>query len=111
MASNKPNPEWWTEVLKDLELHDEIWFNTIRVLISVDLRSGSKIANIALDRLIRQGLIDQDEKEVSLAMQQWLRYPAILANRLANSQGILSKEVFELFDSWNLTNQMVVFLF
>ena len=58
MASNKPNPEWWTEVPKDLELHDEIWFNAIRALISVNSRSGSWIADVALDWLIRQGLID-----------------------------------------------------
>ena len=58
MASNKPNPEWWTKVPKDLELHDEIWYNAIRVLILVDLRSGLRIAEIALDWLIRLGLID-----------------------------------------------------
>ena len=98
MASNKPNPEWWTKVPKDLELHNEIWFNTIRALILVDLRSGSRVADVALDWLIRQGLIDQDEKEVSLAMQQWLQYLAILADRLANSQGILAKEVcYQIF--------------
>ena len=93
MASNKANVDWWTETPKDLILHDQIWYNTIRVLISVESRSGSKIADAALDQLIREGLVDRDEKEVSLAMQQWLRYPAILADRLANSQGILSKEV------------------
>ena len=93
MASNKPNPDWWTETLKDLILHDQIWFNAIRALISGELRSGSRVVDVALDRLIREGLIDQDEKEVSLAMQQWLHYPAILADCLANSQGILLKEV------------------
>ena len=93
MASNKPNPNWWTETLKDLILHDQIWFNAIRVLISVELRSDSRVADAALDWLIREGLIDRDEKEVLLAMQQWLQYPAILADRLANSQGVLSKEV------------------
>ena len=72
MASNKPNPEWWSEVPKDLELHDEIWFDAIRALISVDSRSGLRIANVALDWLIRLGLIDWDEKEALLAMQQWL---------------------------------------
>ena len=79
-----------------MELHDEIWFNAIRALILVDSRFGLRIADIPLDRLIRLGLIDRDEKEVSLTMQQWLRYPAILADRLANSQGILAKEVFDL---------------
>ena len=66
MASNKPNPDWWTETLKDLILHDQIWFNAIRALISVKLRSDSRIADTALDRLIREGLIDRDEKDVSL---------------------------------------------
>ena len=94
MASNKPNPNWWTKVPKDLELHDEIWFNTIRALISVKSRSGSRISDAALDCLIRIGLIDRDEKEVSLVMQQWLCYLAILADCLANSHRILDKEVF-----------------
>ena len=93
MASNKANSDWWTETLKDLILHDQIWYNAIRALVSVESRSDSRIADTALDRLIREGLIDRDEKEVSLAMQQWLRYPAILADRLANSQGVSSKEV------------------
>ena len=93
MASNKASSDWWTETPKGLILHDQIWYNSIRALVSVESRSGSRIADTALDRLIREGLIDRDEKEVSLAMQQWLRYPAILADRLANSQGVLSKEV------------------
>ena len=80
MASNKPNPDWWTETLKDLILHDEIWYNAIRALMSVESRLGLRIADAPLDRLIRLGLIDQDEKEVLLAMQQWLHYPAILAD-------------------------------
>ena len=96
MASNKPNPDWWTKTPKDLILHDQIWFNAIRALISVESRSGSRVADAALDRLIREGLIDRDEKEVLLAMQQWLRYPAILVDRLANSQGVLLKEVIGL---------------
>ena len=93
MASNKASADWWTETPKDLILHDQIWFNAIRALISVESRSGSQVADTALDRLIKEGLIDRDEQEVSSAMQQWLRYPAILADRLANSQGILGKEV------------------
>ena len=93
MASNKANLDWWTETLKDLILHDQIWYNAIRALVSVELRLDSRIADAALDRLIREGLIDWDEKEVSAAMQQWLRYLAILVDRLANSQGVLSKEV------------------
>ena len=95
MASNKVNANWWTETPKDLILHDQIWYNAIRALVSVESRSDSRIADAALDRLIREGLIDQDEKEVSLAMQQWLHYLVILADHLANSQGVLSKEVID----------------
>ena len=73
MASNKANSDWWTGTPKDLILHDQIWYNAIRVLVSVESRSDLRIADAALDRLIREGLIDRDEKEVSLAMQQWLR--------------------------------------
>ena len=93
MASNKASADWWTETPRDLIFHDQIWYNAIRALVSVESRSDSRIADAALDRLIKEGLIDWDEKEVSLAMQQWLRYPAILADCLANSQGVLSKEV------------------
>ena len=98
MASNKANADWWTKTPKDLILHDQIWFNAIRALVSVESRSDSRVADAALDRLIREGLIDRDEKDVLLAMQQWLRYPAILADRLANSQGVLSKEVIGCLD-------------
>ena len=113
MASNKPNPNWWTEVPKDLELHDEIWFNTIRALLSVESRSSLRVVDVASDWLIRQGLIDQDEKEVSLAMQQWLQYPVILADCLANSQGILAKEVIGsiIHLSLLILTNSVVFLF
>ena len=96
MASNKASVDWWTKTLKDLILHDQIWYNAIRALISVESRSGSQVADVTLDRLIREGLIDRDEKEVSLAMQQWLQYLVILADCLANSQGVLSKEVIGL---------------
>ena len=78
----------------------------------MESRSDSRIADAALDRLIREGLIDRDEKEVSLAMQQWLRYLAILADRLANSQGVLSKEVIGFCYVYSFViNQLVVFLF
>ena len=73
MASNKASADWWTKTLKDLILHDQIWYNAIRVLVSVESRSDSRIADVALDRLIREGLIDRDEKEVLLAMQQCVR--------------------------------------
>ena len=112
MASNKASADWWTETPKDLILHDQIWYNAIRALVSVESRSDSRVADAALDRLIREGLIDRDEKEVSLAMQQWLCYPAILADRLANSQGVLSKEVIAYLIVFILfINQLVVFLF
>ena len=111
MASDKANADWWTATPKDLILHNQIWYNAIRALVSVESRLGSRIANVALDQLIREGLIDRDEKEVLFAMQQWLRYLAILADCLANSQGVLSKEVIGcLVFSCLVINQLVVFL-
>ena len=87
------DPEWWVHELKDLLLHDNIWFNAVRVLVSSESRKEAHIADHMLDHLIWIGLIDQEESEVSRPMQQWLRYPAILADRLANSQGVIAKEV------------------
>ena len=49
MASNKANSDWWTETPKDLILHDQIWYNAIRVLVLVELRSDLRIADAALD--------------------------------------------------------------
>ena len=111
MASNKVHADWWTESPKDLILHDQIWYNAIRAMVSVESRSGSDVADTALDRLIKEGLIDRDEGEVSAAMQQWLRYPAILADRLANSQGLVAREVIgRLLIRCLFINQLVVFL-
>ena len=78
---------------KDLLLHDDIWFNAVRALVSSESRKEACIADHTLDHLIRMGLIDQEKSEVSKPMQQWLRYLAILADRLANSQGVVMKEV------------------
>ena len=61
--------------------------------MSSELRRGESFADHALDHLIRMGLIDREEKEVLRAMQQWMRYPAVLADRSANSQGVVAKEV------------------
>ena len=49
MASNKASVDWWTETLKDLILHDQIWYNAIRALVSVESRLDSRIADAALD--------------------------------------------------------------
>ena len=65
----------------------------MRVLVSSESRKEACIADHTLDHLIRIGLIDREESKVSRPMQQWLRYLAILADRLANSQGVVAKEV------------------
>ena len=93
LASSSSDPVWWTREPKDLTLHDDIWFNAVRALVSSESRKEANIADHTLDHLIWMGLIDREENEVSKAMQQWLRYPAILADRLANSQGVVVKEV------------------
>ena len=93
LASTHSDPEWWTCEPKDLLLHDDIWFNAVRVLVSIESRKEACIADHTLDHLIWIGIIDREESEVSRPMQQWLRYPAILANQLVNSQGVVTKEV------------------
>ena len=93
LASSHSDSEWWTCEPKDLLLHDDIWFNAVRALVSQESRKEAHIADHTLDHLIRIGLIDRDETEVSKPMQQWLRYLAILADQLANSQGVVAKEV------------------
>ena len=90
------DPEWWVHELKDLLLHDDIWFNAMRALVSSKSRKEACIADHTLDHLIRIRLINREESKVSKPMQQWLRYPAIMADRLANSQGVVAKEVKRL---------------
>ena len=97
MASNKVSADWWTKTPKDLILHDQIWYNAIRGLVSVESRSGSRITDVALDQLIREGLIDWDEKEVLFAMQQWLCYPVILADRLS---GLMPELTYSALEDW-----------
>ena len=65
---------------KDLLLHNDIWFNAVRVLVSQESRKETSIADHTLDHLIRVRLIDKEEVDVSKPMQQWLQYPAILAD-------------------------------
>ena len=77
----------------DLFLHDDIWFNAVRALIFQESRKEARIADHTLDHLIRISLIDKEESQVSKLMQQWLQYLAILADQLANSQGVVAKEV------------------
>ena len=66
------DPEWWTRELKDLLLHDDIWFNAIRALGSQESRKEARVVDHTLDHLIQIGLIDRDEVDVSRPMQQWL---------------------------------------
>ena len=80
-------------------LHDDIWFNAVRALVSAESRKEASIVDHTLDHLIQVGLIDREESEVSRPMQQWLRYPAILANWLVNSQGVVAKEVGSVINS------------
>ena len=61
-------------------LHNNIWFNAMRVLVSSNSRKEAHIVDHTLDHLIWIGLIDQEESKVSKPMQQWLHYLAILAD-------------------------------
>ena len=50
--SSSSDPEWWVHEPKDLLLHDDIWFNTVRVLVSSESRKEARIADHTLDHLI-----------------------------------------------------------
>ena len=89
--------DWWQLELADLGLHDTIWFNTMRAFKSYRSRKGLDNHDHVLDNLIRMGLIDQNKEEVTPAIQQFLRYPAIMVDHLMKSHNDLVRQVGWLF--------------
>ena len=65
----------------------------MRAFKSYKSRKGSDNHDHVLDNLIRIGLIDRNKEEVTLAIQQFLRYPAIMADRLTKSHNDLVRQV------------------
>ena len=93
LATKTDSADWWQLELADLGLHDNIWFNAMRVFKSYKSRKGSDNHDHVLDNLIRLGLIDRNKEEVTPAIQQFLRYPAIMADRLTKSHNDLVRQV------------------
>ena len=83
--------------MANLGLHDNIWFNAMRAFKSYKSRKGLDNHDHILDNLIRMGLIDRNKEEVTLAIQQFLRYPAIMADHLMKSHNDLVHQVGWLF--------------
>ena len=79
--------------MADLGLHDNIWFNAMRAFKLYKSRKGSDNHDHVLDNLIRLGLIDRNKEEVTPAIQQFLHYPAIMADRLTKSHNDLARQV------------------
>ena len=79
--------------MADLGLHDTIWFNAMRAFKSYKSWKGLDNHDHVLDNLIRLGLIDRNKEEVTPAIQQFLRYPAIMADRLTKSHNDLVHQV------------------
>jgi len=92
-ATNVRSPEWDKVDLINLKYHDTIWFNAIREYVKLQRRKGTEESDEVLDNLIRQGLIDQEEGDVSKNFQQLLRYSASMAGRLTDHQFKLEKKV------------------
>ena len=69
----------------------------MRVFKSYKSRKGSDHHDHVLDNLIHTGLIDQNKEEVTPAIQQFLRYPAIMADCLTKSHNDLVRQVGWLF--------------
>ena len=72
--------DWWQLELANLGLHNNIWFNAMRVFKSYKSRKGLDNHDHVLDNLIHLGLIDQNKEEVTLAIQQFLHHLAIMAD-------------------------------
>ena len=83
--------------MANLGLHNNIWFNAMRVFKLYKSRKGSDSHDHVPDNLIRLGLIDRNKEEVTPAIQQFLRYPAIMADRLTKSHNDLVHQVGWLF--------------
>ena len=69
----------------------------MRAFKSYKSRKGSDNHDHVLDNLIRTGLVDRNKEEVTPAIQQILRYPAIMADRLTKSHNDLVHQVGWLF--------------
>ena len=69
----------------------------MRVFKSYKSRKGSDNHDQVLDNLIHMGLIDQNKEEVTLAIQQFLHYPAIMVDHLMKSHNNLVHQVGWLF--------------
>ena len=93
LATKTDSADWWQLELADLGLHDNIWFNAMRAFKSFKSRKGSDNHDHVLDNLIRLGLIDRNKEEVTPAIQQFLHYPAIMADRLTKSHNDLVRQV------------------
>ena len=89
--------DWWQLELADLGLHNNIWFNTMRVFKLYKSRKGSDNHSHILDNLICTGLIDWNKEEVTPAIQQFLHYPAIMTDHLMKSHNDLVRQVGWLF--------------
>ena len=69
----------------------------MRAFKSYKSQKGSDNHDHVLDNLIRLGLIDRNKEEVTPAIQQFLRYPAIMADQLTKSHNDLVHQVGWLF--------------
>ena len=69
----------------------------MKVFKSYRSRKGSDNHDHVLDNLIRMGLIDWNKEEVTPAIQQFLRYLGIMADRLTKSHNDLVPQVGWLF--------------
>ena len=89
--------DWWQLKLADLGLHNNIWFNATRAFKSFKSRKGSDNHDHTLDNLICLGLIDWSKEEVTPSIQQFLHYPAIMADQLTKNHNDLVHQVGWLF--------------
>jgi hypothetical protein len=65
----------------------------IRERRSLSSRKGDSMVDSVLDNLIREGLIDQEMPSMTLAINQFMRYPVIMTGRLVHNMKGLQDQV------------------
>ena len=77
----------------DISFHDDIWFNAIREYKKIKGKKGTAGKDKVLDDLILEGLVDKPTTKCTPAIQQMLRYGAILASRQTARHFFLEEKV------------------
>ena len=80
-----------------MRFHDEIWLHAIKEYRKLRLRKELSAKDAVLDELIREGLIDKVNAKCTPAIQQVMRYAAVVAGRLTSRNFVMEEQVSRYF--------------